>query len=237
MDRVLEWAQDHGVIVVEDAAQAHGAVHRSGRCGTLGLAAAFSFYPAKNLGACGDAGAICTNDDNLAESLRLLRNWGSSVKYIHQVLGFNSRLDTLQAAVLLVKLRHLPELNAQRRRVVSWYRKALAPLSQEVELPHEASWTGEHVYHLFVVKLRRADRDAVVNGLQARGVGAGIHYPVPLHLQKAYSSLGLGPGSFPVTEDAAKRIVSLPLYPELTRDQVDTVVRALGEVLAPGMSI
>ena len=215
-------------MVIEDAAQAHGAVHRAGRCGSFGQAAAFSFYPGKNLGAYGDGGAVCTNDGDLADRLRQLRNWGSTVKYIHPIRGFNSRLDTLQAAVLAVKLRHLPEWNRRRRQVASWYREALEPLAAEVELPGEMAWTVEHVYHLFVIGLRRADRDSVLKRLQAAGIGAGVHYPIPIHLQKAYADLSLGPGSFPMTERAAQRILSLPLYPEMTRDQVEQVARPPG---------
>jgi dTDP-4-amino-4,6-dideoxygalactose transaminase len=231
MDNVLELAREKGLLVVEDAAQAHGAVHARGRCGTLGRAGAFSFYPGKNLGAYGDGGAVCTNDDALAEKLRLLRNWGSTEKYIHRVQGFNSRLDTLQAAVLGVKLRHLAEGNRKRRQIAGWYNEALAPLAQEVELPREAPWSVEHVYHLFVIKLRSADRDTVQKRLVAEGIGAGIHYPVPIHLQEAYANLGLGPGSFPVSEDAARRILSLPLFPELSREQVGVVAGVLRQAL------
>jgi dTDP-4-amino-4,6-dideoxygalactose transaminase len=232
MEGVLDLAREKGLLVIEDAAQAHGAVHRRGRCGTFGRGAGFSFYPGKNLGAYGDGGAVCTDDDRLAEQLRLLRNWGSTQKYYHRVQGFNSRLDTLQAAVLLVKLRYLAEGNRRRRQVAQWYREALGSLAAEVELPQEAPWCAEHVYHLFVVRLRRADRDAVLKRLHAEGIGAGVHYPVPIHLQEAYAGLGLGPGSFPVTEDAARRILSLPLYPELSREQVGAVAEALGRALA-----
>jgi dTDP-4-amino-4,6-dideoxygalactose transaminase len=227
MRAVRDLGQEKGLLVIEDAAQAHGAVHADGRCGTFGRAAGFSFYPGKNLGAYGDGGAVCTDDDALADQLRRLRNWGSTVKYVHPVQGFNSRLDTLQAAILAVKLRHLPRWNEQRRQVAAWYREALEPLVGDVELPQEAPWTAEHVYHLFVVRLRRADRDAVLKRLQAEGVGAGIHYPIPIHRQEAYAELGLGAGAFPVTEDLARRILSLPLYPEMSREQVATVARAL----------
>ena len=231
MDAVRDLARAKGLLVIEDAAQAHGAAHASGRCGTLGQAAGFSFYPGKNLGAYGDGGAVCTDDDDLAERLRLLRNWGSAVKYHHPIQGFNSRLDTLQAAVLSVKLRHLAEGNERRRRAAAWYREALEPLAAEVELPREAPWTAEHVYHLYVVRLKHADRDAVLKRLHAAGIGAGVHYPVPVHLQGAYADLGHGPGNFPVTEDLARRILSLPLYPELTRQQVGAVARALAEAV------
>jgi dTDP-4-amino-4,6-dideoxygalactose transaminase len=231
MERVLAFAEEKGLLVIEDAAQAHGAVHCSGRCGTLGRAAGFSFYPGKNLGAYGDGGAICTDDEGLAGRLRELRNWGSTVKYVHPVQGFNTRLDTVQAAILLVKLARLARWNEQRRQVASWYREALGPLRDEVGLPGEAPWTVEHVYHLFVVEMLRADRDEVLAKLHKDGVGAGIHYPTPIHLQGAYAELGQGPGSFPVTEKAAGRILSLPLYPEMTREQVEKVSRALAKAL------
>jgi dTDP-4-amino-4,6-dideoxygalactose transaminase len=225
-------ADEKGLLVIEDAAQAHGAVHTDGRCGALGVASGFSFYPGKNLGAYGDGGAVCTDDDGLAEQMRKLRNWGGTVKYHHPERGFNSRLDTIQAAVLGVKLRHLADWNRRRRQVAAWYREELEPLGAEVELPTEAPWTVEHVYHLYVVRLRRADRDRVLKALHDGGVGAGIHYPVPIHLQGAYSDLGLGAGSFPVTESAAGRILSLPIYPEMTREQVAEVAACLRLALA-----
>jgi dTDP-4-amino-4,6-dideoxygalactose transaminase len=231
MDGVLDLAREKGLLVIEDAAQAHGAVHRCGRCGTFGQAAAFSFYPGKNLGAYGDGGAICTNDDALAERLQLLRNWGSIEKYVHRVQGFNSRLDTLQAAILSVKLRHLAEWNRRRRQIASWYCEALQPLGTQLALPQEAPWSVEHIYHLFVVKLHHADRDAMVKRLRAAEIGVGIHYPIPIHLQEAYSNLGLQPGSFPVTEEAARCILSLPMYPELSHQQVREVACALAQAL------
>ncbi len=232
MTGILDFAREKGLFVIEDAAQAHGAVHVDGRCGALGVASGFSFYPGKNLGAYGDGGAVCTNDDNLAERMRRLRNWGGTVKYHHPERGFNSRLDTIQAAVLGIKLRHLADWNSRRRQVAAWYREELEPLRSEIELPAEAPWTVEHVYHLFVIRLRRADRDQVLKALHEGGVGAGIHYPVPIHLQGAYSDLGLGPGSFPATESAAGQILSLPIYPELTREQVAAVAECLRQILS-----
>jgi dTDP-4-amino-4,6-dideoxygalactose transaminase len=231
MDGILDLAREKDLLVIEDAAQAHGAVHKRGRCGGLGEVAGFSFYPSKNLGAYGDAGAVCTNDDDLAERIRLLRNWGSTEKYVHRLQGFNSRLDAIQAAVLLVKLRHLTEDNQRRRAVARWYREALEPLATEIDLPREAAWNREHVYHVFVIRLRHAERDMVVKRMRDRGIGVGVHYPIPIHLQEAYTNLGHGPGSFPVTEEAARRVLSLPIYPELTREQVDQVVDALTQTL------
>jgi dTDP-4-amino-4,6-dideoxygalactose transaminase len=231
MSGVMDLAREKGLIVIEDAAQAHGAVHKDGRCGTLAAAAGFSFYPGKNLGAYGDGGAVTTDDAELAERMRKLRNWGGTIKYHHPERGFNSRLDTIQAAVLGVKLRHLADWNARRRQVAAWYREALAPLQNRIELPFEAPWTVEHVYHLFVIRLRDADRDATLKALNERGIGAGIHYPIPIHLQGAYADLGLGPGRFPASEAAAKSILSLPIYAELTREGVDAVAAALAGVL------
>jgi dTDP-4-amino-4,6-dideoxygalactose transaminase len=236
MHGVMDLARREGLIVLEDAAQAHGAVHIDGRCGTFGAASGFSFYPGKNLGAYGDGGAVCTGDGELAERIRRLRNWGGTVKYHHPERGFNSRLDTIQAAVLSVKLRHLADWNRRRREVAGWYREALRDLGDNVALPVEASWTVEHVYHLFVVELRRARRDEVLEALQRRGIGCGIHYPIPIHLQGAYADLGLGPGRFPAVEAAARRILSLPIYPEMSREQVDEVALALRGAVAGSSS-
>ncbi len=226
MEELMDFARRKGLLAIEDAAQAHGAENRLGRVGTLGAAAAFSFYPGKNLGAYGDGGAICTNDDRLAEQLRLLRNWGSTVKYVHRVQGYNSRLDTLQAAVLLVKLHHLAEWNRQRRTIADWYRNELRELGDELIVPSEAPWSRQHVYHLFVVALKRANRDVVLQHLQSVGIGAGIHYPVPIHLQEAYPHLG-GVGCFPIAERLARQILSLPIFPELTQEQVRFVCHEL----------
>jgi dTDP-4-amino-4,6-dideoxygalactose transaminase len=232
MQGVIDLAREKDLIVIEDAAQAHGAVHRHGRCGTFGAASGFSFYPGKNLGAYGDAGAVCTDDEALAQRLRELRNWGGTVKYHHPVPGFNSRLDTIQAAVLGVKLRHLSEWNRRRREIASWYREALSELTGEIDLPQEAAWTLEHVYHLFVIRIRHRDRDHVLRVLQDRGIGAGVHYPIPIHRQGAYADLDLGPGSLPIAEAMARTILSLPLYPEMTPEQVQAVARVLADSLA-----
>ena len=226
MESLLDLAQQKGLLVIEDAAQAHGAVHERGRAGTFGAAAGFSFYPGKNLGAYGDGGAVCTNDDQLAERLRLLRNWGSTVKYVHRLQGYNSRLDTVQAAVLLVKLNYLADWNRRRREIANWYRQDLEYFAENIQLPRKAPWCREHVYHLFVVRLQRADRQSVLQHLKSVGIGAGIHYPVPIHLQEAYPSLG-NPGNFPATEQIAGQILSLPLFPEMTPEQVRTVCREL----------
>jgi len=232
MDTLAHLAQKNGLALIEDAAQAHGASLADGRvCGSLGLAAAFSFYPAKNLGAFGDGGAVTTRDENLVRQLRLLRNWGSVVKYHHEVQGFNSRLDTLQAAVLSAKLGHLAAWNDARRTAAGWYRSALAGCPGLV-LPVEAPWTGRHAYHLFVVRLPGLDRDSVARELAARGVQTVVHYPVPIHLQKAYAGLGLRQGAFPCAEAAARSILSLPMFPEITQSQVAYVADSLRAALA-----
>ena len=225
-------AQSRGLALIEDAAQAHGATLADARpCGGLGVAAGFSFYPGKNLGAFGDAGAVTTQDDTLARRLRLLRNWGSMVKYHHEVQGYNSRLDTLQAAILAVKLPRLAAWNERRRRIAGWYREELASCAGLV-LPREAAWTGRHVYHLFVVRLRVAARETVMQRLAAAGIQTIVHYPVPIHLQPAYADLGHGPGAFPAAEEAARTVLSLPMFPEMTREQCAGVGEALRGALS-----
>lgn len=222
----------HGLHLIEDAAQAHGAKLADGRyCGTLGVAAGFSFYPGKNLGAFGDGGAVTTQDDALAAQLRLLRNWGSVVKYQHEIPGYNSRLDTLQAAILHVKLGHLARWNDQRQHVAGWYRENLRDCA-DVVLPREMPWCSRHVYHLFVVRFPRHDRDVVAQKLLERGVQTVVHYPIPIHRQKAYSGLGYAAGAFPCAEEAARSILSLPIFPEMTRDQCDFTCEVVRAALA-----
>ena len=231
IDALAALAKKHGLALVEDAAQAHGATLADGRrCGMLGTAAAFSFYPGKNLGAFGDAGAMTTGDEALAQQLRLLRNWGSVVKYHHEVQGFNSRLDTLQAAILTVKLGQLAQWNDQRRTAATWYRAALADCPGLV-LPAVAPWTGLHAYHLFVVRLTERDRDSIARQLAESGIQTVVHYPVPIHRQKAYADLGYSAGTFPAAETAARQILSLPMFPEITRDQVELVAGTLRHAL------
>jgi dTDP-4-amino-4,6-dideoxygalactose transaminase len=222
MDPILALAKVHGLRVLEDACQAHGARCRGARVGSLGDAAAFSFHPEKNLGAYGDGGAVVTADPALAAALRVLRNYGQREKDHHVSPAYNRRLDTLQAAVLDVKLRHLDAANTARARAARLYRALLADLP--VDLPYPSEW-AEHVYHLFVVQVN--DRDAVLERLKEAGVGAGIHYPIPIHLQSTYAYLGYGRGSFPVTERVAERVLSLPLYPELREEQIEHVVASL----------
>ena len=223
MDEILGIAQRHGLLVIEDAAQAHGAEHRGRRAGAMGHAATFSFYPGKNLGAYGDAGAVTTNDRKVADRVALLRNHGRREKYLHDVEGYNCRLDSLQAAILGVKLRHLEAWTIQRLGVAARYAERLAAIP-DVTLPFAPAWV-RHVYHLFVVQVPR--RDDVLRALKARGVQCGVHYPVPLHLQPAYASLGYPRGAFPHSEAAANRILSLPMYAELTDEQMEYIVAAL----------
>lgn len=229
---MLKLANSYNIPVVEDACQAHGARYKLNgewkHAGTLGLAAGFSFYPGKNLGAMGDGGAIATNDPELAAQMRWLRDHGSSEKYVHvSHLGWNSRLDALQAAVLSAKLKKLDEWNGLRRQAAEAYRTALSGLP--LELPVEPDF-AEHVYHLYVV--RALDRESLRLGLNSRGIGTGMHYPIPLHLQKAYAHLDLVAGSFPNSEQSAATILSLPMHPALTFEQVQVVAQACAEILA-----
>jgi dTDP-4-amino-4,6-dideoxygalactose transaminase len=224
--------QRHGLALIEDAAQAHGAALADGRaCGALGVAAGFSFYPGKNLGAFGDGGAVTTNDAALAHRLRLLRNWGSVVKYHHEITGYNSRLDTLQAAVLRVKLRHLAGWNEARRTAAAWYGDELHGCPG-LALPAVMPWCARHVWHLYVVRIVDQDRDTVARQLLEAGVQTVVHYPVPIHLQPAYAGLGHRPGAFPQAERAARSVLSLPMFPEITREQVAQVAAALRKILA-----
>ncbi|MEK6257316.1 MAG: DegT/DnrJ/EryC1/StrS family aminotransferase [Planctomycetota bacterium] len=220
MAPLLDIAARSGLEVVEDAAQAHGARYRGQRCGTMGRAGCFSFYPGKNLGGFGDGGLVATNDADLAKRLRCLRNYGQQEKYHHLVTGTNSRLDTIQAAVLNVKLPHLDGWNEARARHAERYREQLAGVGDlvfPITLPDVT-----HVHHLFMIET--VDRDGLLHHLKARGIQAGIHYPVPVHLQPAYANLGYRAGDFPVAERLAARILSLPMYPELRGEQIDRVV-------------
>ncbi len=222
MDPILDIARRHNVRVVEDAAQAHGAEYRGRRAGTLGDVACFSFYPSKNLGAYGDAGALVTNDAELAARARLLRNHGRTDKYAHQVIGYGYRLDALQAAILGAKLPHLEAWNARRRALAVRYDELLR--DSDVVTPYVPPHITP-VYHIYCV--RSKTRDVLRERLKARGIETGIHYPIPLHLQPAYEGLGHRVGDFPQAEGAASEILSLPLYPELTEGQVEQVVEAI----------
>jgi dTDP-4-amino-4,6-dideoxygalactose transaminase len=226
MDPILDIGRRHGIPVIEDAAQAHGATYKGKRAGSMGLLSCFSFYPTKNLGAYGDGGAVTTDDEGLAQTLRELRNGGQRERYNHVRVGVCSRLDEMQAAILRVKLPHLDEWDAARRRNAERYDR----LIEEAEIPVRAMVRrdyGMSAMHLYVVRVAEGDRDALIAHLKAQGVDAQIHYPVPVHLAPAYAFLGLGPGSFPVAETLAKEIITLPMYPELSDEQARTVVGAL----------
>jgi len=224
MDTINAIAEKHNLIVIEDACQAHGAQYKNRRAGTLGKVAAFSFYPGKNLGAFGDAGGVTTDDEIIYKNVLALRNYGSTKKYYHPVFGTNSRLDEIQAAILNVKLQFLEEWNKARVRASERYRRNLGsnPL---ITLPSKAD-NSTHVYHLFVIQVKD-NRDLIIEKMAEKGIYCGIHYPIPLHLQKAYAYLGYKEGDFPHAESHTKKIISLPLFPEITEDQIDSVCAVL----------
>jgi dTDP-4-amino-4,6-dideoxygalactose transaminase len=222
MGPILETARRHGLRVIEDAAQAHGAEYRGQRVGTLGDAACFSFYPSKNLGAYGDAGALVTNDAALAQRARMLRNHGRTEKYTHDLVGYGYRIDALQAAILGSKLTHLEAWNARRREIADQYTELLT--SADVVTPYVPSHI-KPVYHIYAIRAR--ERDRLREHLKARGIETGIHYPIPLHLQPVYRDLGYHAGDFPNAETAAKQVLSLPIYPEMTDVQVHEVADAV----------
>ena len=230
MDPILELAERYRLLVIEDACQAHGAEYFSRKrdrwmkAGSMGRAAAFSFYPGKNLGACGEAGAATTNDAGIARTMKMLRDHGQAIKYYHDVEGYNGRLDAIQAGFLHVKLAYLAKWNAERRERAAEYKRLLKSVDGVLVPPCEPSWSRA-VYHLYVV--RTADREGLMEHLKKAGIGTGIHYPIPLHLQKAYTSMQYGPGDFPVTEKAAAEIVSLPMFPQLKADQQARVVEEI----------
>lgn len=231
MDGILALAEEFGLIVIEDACQAHGAAYFSQRlgrwtkAGSMGRAAAFSFYPGKNLGACGEGGAAVSNDPKIAEKIRMLRDHGQAQKYYHDIEGYNGRLDTIQAGILAAKLPYLAEWNSRRRERAAEYGRLLADV-EAVTRPCEPSWS-EAVYHLYVI--RTADRDSMMKYLKTKGVNTGIHYPIPLHMQRAYSWLHYRPMDLPVACRVASEIVSLPMYPQLTKDQQVQVASAVRE--------
>lgn len=225
LDPILDFAAAHGLVVIEDAAQAHGALYKGQKVGTLSRAACFSFYPGKNLGAFGEAGAVVTNDQNLYDRIRTLRDHGQIRKYHHTAIGWNCRMDGLQAAVLSVKLKHLDRGNSLRRKHAATYDEAFAGI-EDINTPVVADY-AEHVYHIYAVRVQ--ERDHAMWLLGKKGIQFGIHYPVPIHRQKAYHFLGYGIGAFPVAEMLAHELLSLPMFPELTRSQIDSVVYALKE--------
>lgn len=227
MAPIRQLADKHGLVVIEDACQAHGARYKGKRAGSLGHAAAFSFYPGKNLGAYGDGGAVVTKDKKIASRLEMLRNYGQKEKYKHLFRGYNRRLDTMQAAIIRVKLKYLEKWNAARRWNAKLYQKHLE--GSGVVIPGEAPG-AESVWHLYVI--RTEQRDALKDHLVSKGISASIHYPIPIHLQPAYQDLGYKRGDFPVTEAYADRILSLPMYAELTDNQIEYISGAIAVFLA-----
>jgi dTDP-4-amino-4,6-dideoxygalactose transaminase/acetyltransferase-like isoleucine patch superfamily enzyme len=240
MDPILELADRYNLLVVEDACQAHGAEYFSNRlgvwtrAGSLGHAAAFSFYPGKNLGACGEAGGITTNNEKIAGVCKMLREHGQSRKYYHDIDGYNGRLDAVQAAMLTVKLGHLAKWNDKRRQIAARYDALFSAAKVDLVLPHQAAYSHA-VYHLYVV--RSQARDELRSRLEAAGIGTGIHYPVPLHLQMAYRGRAFVQGNFPVTELVASEIVSLPMFPELTCEQQDRVIQLVAEHVGAALQL
>jgi dTDP-4-amino-4,6-dideoxygalactose transaminase len=238
MDPILDLAERYGLIVIEDACQAHGAEYFSRKhnrwmkAGSIGRAAAFSFYPGKNLGACGEAGAVTTNDAAIAGKIKVLRDHGQAKKYYHDVEGYNGRLDALQAGLLHVKLRYLAKWNAQRRERAAEYRRLLAVADCGVIPPHEPAWS-KAVYHLYVI--RTSDREGLMKRMAEAGIGTGIHYPIPLHLQNAYKFMNYRAGEFPAAESAAVEILSLPMFPQLTTDQLARVVDEIRNFSLPAL--
>lgn len=225
MDSIMEIARRHGLIVIEDAAQAHGAEYRGRRAGSIGDFGCFSFYPGKNLGAFGEGGAVVTSQPELARKVALLRDWGQETKYNHVVAGYNYRMDGIQGAVLNVKMNYIETWTDARRSVAAQYDRLLAKFPFAKPLPPAHS---RHVYHVYALGLTR--RDEVLSALQEAGIGVGIHYPVPVHLQKAYANLGYRAGDFPITERLANQFLSLPIFPELRLEQVNEVVAQLDKV-------
>jgi len=228
MDRILEIAKRHNLHVIEDACQAHGAEYKGKKAGSMGIAGCFSFYPGKNLGAFGEAGAIVTSDERLKRKMQVLRDHGQETKYHHSVVGWNGRMDGIQGAILRVKLKRLAPANQARRTLAHLYSELLAPLKQIVA-PNEGK-DRQHVYHVYAVRVQ--DRDHVLKRLCERGIGCGVHYPIPIHLQPAYQSLGYKTGDFPVAEQCALEFLSLPMFPELTTVQVERVVQELTQVVS-----
>lgn len=230
MDPIMDLAEQYGLIVIEDACQAHGAEYYSrkqGRwmkAGSIGRAAAFSFYPGKNLGACGEAGAVTVNDATVAAKIKMIRDHGQAKKYYHDMEGYNGRLDSLQAGILHVKLGHLAKWNFQRRDHAAEYRRLLTAANCGVNAPYEPTWS-KPVYHLYVVRV--TDREGMMEHLRQAGIGTGIHYPIPLHLQKAYASMNYKAGDFPITEMVTPEILSLPMFPQLGCPEQEHIVTAV----------
>ena len=228
MDPIMEVLRRYDLSVIEDACQAHGAEYKGRKAGSVGYAGCFSFYPGKNLGAYGEAGAVVTNNDALAQKIRILRDHGQPKKYHHHLIGWNARMDGLQGAILSVKLKHLPEWNEARRKNAEIYNSVLSNIDR-ICTPEEAGY-AKHVYHLYVICVE--NRDALIKVLAGKNIHCGIHYPVPIHLQTAYHFLELRKGSFPAAEKCAEEIVSLPIFPELTSEQIEYVTQEITKIFA-----
>ena len=224
MDPLMEIARKHNLKVIEDCAQAHGALYKNKKVGSFGDISCFSFYPTKNLGAFGDAGMILTNSEDIKKRLLLLRDYGRKDRYEHILKGYNSRLDTLQAAILRVKLKHLDEWNKKRRKNAALYTRFFREKGVDAVLPYEADY-ARHVYHLYPVRVKH--RDSVMKKLADKGVRTLIHYPIPVHLQEAYKDLGYKKGDFPVSEKCCEEILSLPMYPELSEEEIRYVANSI----------
>jgi dTDP-4-amino-4,6-dideoxygalactose transaminase len=233
MDPILEFGRDHGLHVIEDACQAHGATYKGKRVGTFGDTACFSFYPGKNLGAFGEAGAIVTVSSELNEKIKVLRDHGQVRKYFHSTVGWNCRMDGIQAAVLRIKLRQLEAANQRRRNHAARYDAGLGEF-EGVITPTTAAY-ARHVYHIYAIRV--SNRDETIKFLTDQGIATGIHYPVPVHLQEAYRDLGYTAGAFPVSERCAAEFISLPMYPELTASQVEVVIESVKEAVAGGVEV
>jgi len=227
MDPILEIAKEHDLIVIEDACQAHGAEYKGKKTGSFGDVTCFSFYPSKNIGAYGDGGIVVTNNEEIVKKIRMFRNYGQKIKYHHTLIGFNFRLDEIQAAVLRVKLKYLDEWIEKRRENARKYNELLKNIS-EVTTPFEKK-SRKHVYYVYVVRCQ--NRDELIKHLGIKGISTGIHYPVPIHLQESYKFLGLKRGSFPITEKCSDEILSLPMFPELTEEEIEYVVENIKEFI------
>lgn len=225
MDPIIEIAERNNIHVIEDACQAHGAEYKGNKAGTFGDVGCFSFYPAKNLGGCGDGGMVLTDNEEIAQKLRMLRNYGERKKYHHEVVGYNSRLDELQAAILRIKLKYLDDWVEARRKIARKYNDLLARIDN-ISTPDEELY-AKHSYHLYVI--RTGHRDELRDWLRTKGISTGIHYPKPIHLQECFAQLGLSAGTFPNSEKVSKEVLSLPMFPELTDDEIHYISDSIGE--------
>lgn len=228
MDPIMDIAKKHGLFVIEDACQAHGSEYKGKKAGSIGHTGCFSFYPGKNLGAYGEGGAVVINDDRLASSIRMFRDHGQAKKYYHGIIGWNARLDGIQGAVLNVKLKYLQGWNDSRRKLAQEYTRQLSGV-KEIITPEEVNY-GRHVYHIYSIRVEK--RDELMAFLTDKGISCGIHYPVPIHLQDAYRSLNMGVGSYPIAEKCAAQYLSLPMFPELTSEQINYVTGEIKEFYA-----